>query len=316
MFTIAAVLYDDVRAFDFAVISEVWGMDRAESGVPPFELRRCSAGARPVRMFPGARIDATHDLDGLEGADLVVVPGRDAPFDPVRPEVLDALRRAHENGTPIGSLCAGAFVLAAAGLLDGRRAVTHWLLADRLGADHPEVTVEPDVLFLHDRGIWTAAGTVGGVDLCLELVRRAHGAGVANTIARRMVTAAHRDGGQAQFVERPVPAAATAQSALSATLDWARGHLDQPLTVIELARHARSAPRTFARHFAAVTGTTPAQWLIRQRVAEAQRLLETTELSVDQIAGRCGFGAATMLRRHFTRLVGTTPTTYRRTFSH
>ncbi|MEV0971619.1 GlxA family transcriptional regulator [Microtetraspora glauca] len=315
MFTVATLLYDDVRAFDFGVISEVWGMDRVSGGLPGFELRRCSAGARPVRMFPGATVSATHDLDGLDGADLVVVPGRDTPFAPVEPAVLDALRGAHARGVPIGSLCAGAFVLAAAGLLDGRRAVTHWALADRLAAGHPEVRVEPDVLFTEDRGIWTGAGTVGGVDLCLELVRRSHGAGVANAIARRMVTAAHRTGGQAQFIERPIPPVTTTRSALAETMDWARSHLDRPLTVAELARRARSAPRTFARHFTEATGTTPARWLVAQRIAEAQRLLETEDLSVEQIAARCGFGTTTMLRRHFLRAVGTTPTVYRRTFA-
>ncbi|WP_433351468.1 GlxA family transcriptional regulator [Microtetraspora malaysiensis] len=315
MFTVATLLYDDVRTFDFGVICEVWGMDRTSGGLPGFELRRCSAGGRPVRMLPGVTVSATHDLTGLDDADLVVVPGRDAPFAPVEPEVLRALREAHARGIPIGSLCAGAFVLAAAGLLDGRRAVTHWALTDRLAADHPEVRVEPDVLFIEDRGVWTGAGTVGGVDLCLELVRRSHGATVANAIARRMVAAAHRTGGQAQFIERPVPPVTTTRSALAETMDWARAHLDRPLTVADLARRARSAPRTFARHFTEATGTTPARWLVAQRVAEAQRLLEAGELSVEQIAGRCGFGTTTMLRRHFLRMVGTTPTAYRRTFA-
>lgn len=315
MFTVATLLYDDVRIFDYAAICEIFGVDRTDHGVPPFELRLCAADARSVRMFPAAQVTPTHDLDGFTGADLILVPGRDLPFDPVRPEALEALRLAHAKGTPIGSLCSGAFILAAAGLLDGRRAVTHWQLTDRLAENHPQVIVQPDVLFTEDRGIWTAAGTASGVDLCLELVRRNLGAVVANIIARNMVTAAHRDGGQAQFVERPVPDVATAQSEISATLEWARNNLDRSLDVAELARHARSAPRTFARHFVAVTGTTPAQWLIRQRVAEAQRLLETTDLTVDQIASRCGFGAATMLRRHFIRFVGTPPTVYRRTFA-
>lgn len=316
MFTVAALLYDDVRAFDYAVIVEVWGMDRTDSGVPPFELRLCAAGRRPVRMYPGAQVRPTRGLDGLTGADLVLVPGRDRPFDPVPPPVLTALRRAHRAGTVIAALCSGAFVLAAAGLLDGRRAVTHWRLTERLVADHPAVRVEPGALFVEDRGIWTAAGTAGGIDLCLELLRRAHGAEVANAVARRMVTAAHRDGGQAQFVERPVPQAATVGSAVAQTMEWARRHLGEPLTVTELARHARSAPRTFVRHFTALTGTTPGRWLIRQRVAEAQRLLETTELTVDQVAERCGFGTPAMLRRHFARLVGTSPAAYRRTFAH
>ncbi|WP_424529639.1 GlxA family transcriptional regulator [Sphaerisporangium viridialbum] len=316
MRTVATLIYDDMRAFDYAVIAEVWGMDRTDGGVPAFELRRCSADGRPVRMHPGALVEATHGLDGLAGADLIVAPGREDPFAPVPSEVAEALRAARATGKTIASLCAGAFVLAAAGILDGRRAVTHWRLTERLALDHPDTVVVPDVLFMEDDGVWTAAGTVGGVDLCLELVRRAHGAAVANTIARRMVTAAHRDGGQAQFVERPVPQAVGAQSVITTTLEWALGHLDRPLTVTDLARHARTAPRTFARNFAALTGTTPAQWLIRQRVTEAQRLLETTDLSVEQVATRCGFGTATMLRRHFSRVVGTAPSRYRRTFAH
>ncbi|WP_248960506.1 GlxA family transcriptional regulator [Sphaerisporangium perillae] len=316
MRTVAALVYDDMRAFDYAVIAEVWGMDRTDSGVPPFELRRCSVDGRPVRMHPGALVEATHTLDGLAGADLIVAPGREQPCAPVPDEIIEALRAARTSGKTIASLCSGAFVLAKAGLLDGRRAVTHWLLTERLAGDHPDITVVPDVLFMEDDGVWTAAGTVGGVDLCLELVRRAHGAAVANAIARRMVTAAHRDGGQAQFVERPVPEPTGARSSVAATLEWARARLDRPLTVTDLARHARTAPRTFARTFVALTGTTPAQWLIRQRITEAQRLLETTDLSVEQVATRCGFGTATMLRRHFTRLVGTAPAHYRRTFAH
>ncbi|MFC4589307.1 GlxA family transcriptional regulator [Sphaerisporangium corydalis] len=316
MRTVAALIYDDMRAFDYAVMAEVWGMDRADGGVPAFELRRCSVDGRPVRMHPGARVEATHGLDGLAGADLVVAPGREDPSAPVPAAIIEALRAAHAGGGTIASLCSGAFVLAAAGILEGRRAVTHWLLTERLARDHPGVTVVPDVLFMEDGGVWTAAGTAGGVDLCLELVRRAHGAAVANTIARRMVTAAHRDGGQAQFVERPVPQMAGGRSAVTATLEWARGHLSLPLTVTDLARHARSAPRTFARDFVSQTGATPAQWLIRQRVTEAQRLLETTDLSIEQVATRCGFGTATMLRRHFARILGTTPTRYRHTFAH
>lgn len=316
MRTVAVILYDDIRAFDYAVIAEVWGEDRTDSGVPGFELRRCSAGARPVRMHPGALAEPTHDLSGLTGADLVVAPGREPPFAPVPPEIIESLRGAYAAGTTIASLCSGAVVLAEAGILDGRHAVTHWRLIERLAHDHPEVAVEPDVLFVEDGNVWTAAGTVGGVDLCLELVRRAHGADVANILARRMVTAAHRYGGQAQFIDRPLPVAADGRSTITATLEWARGCLDRPLTVTDLARHARTAPRTFARNFTASTGTTPAQWLIRQRIIEAQRLLETTDLPVEQVAARCGFGTATMLRRHFARLVGTAPSAYRRTFAH
>lgn len=316
MRTVAVLIHDDMRAFDYAVIAEVWGMDRTDSGVPAFELRRCSAGGRPVRMYPGALVEATHDLGGLDGADLVVVPGREDPFAPVAAETAEALRGARANGTEIASMCAGAFVLARSGILDGRRAVTHWRHTDRLARDHPYVIVLPDVLYTHDDGVWTGAGTAGGIDLCLELVRRAHGAAVANTIARRMVTPAHRDGGQVQFVDRPVEPVPDGVTGIATTMEWARRHLDLPLTVTGLAHHAHTAPRTFARRFVALTGTTPAQWLIGQRVDEARRLLETTDLPIEQVAARCGFGTATMLRRHFSRHVGTPPGRYRDTFSH
>ncbi|MFL6140722.1 MAG: GlxA family transcriptional regulator [Labedaea sp.] len=309
MFTVGLLLLDDIRAFDFAVAGEVWGMDRSDMGLEPFELRRCGSAA--VRMFPGATVVPTHGLDGLLEASLVIVPGREE-FAPVPPEVVAVLRAVYAAGTPIAALCSAAFVLAEAGLLDGRRAVTHWQFTDDLAAQYPAVAVCPSALFIEDGGIWTAAGTAGGVDLCLELVRHFQGAATANVIARDMVTAPHRVGDQAQFIHRPL---ATSPSGISGTLQWAQQHLHRPLTVADLARHARTTPRTFARHFTATTGTTPAQWLTAQRITETRRLLETTGLSIDQIASRCGFSTATMLRRHFARQVGTTPTSYRQAFS-
>ncbi|GAB3990268.1 helix-turn-helix domain-containing protein [Actinoallomurus acanthiterrae] len=311
MRTVGVVLCDGIRPFDYGVITEVWGVSRP--ACPGFELWRC--GEAPVAVQHGVTITPDHPLTALTECDLVVVPGRVDALAPVSGAVLDALRAAHEAGVPIASLCAGAFVLGAAGLLDGRRAVTHWALTDALAERYPAARVRPDVLFAEDGGIWTSAGTAAGIDLCLHLVRQACGAAVANSIARRMVTAAHREGGQAQFVEHPVPVAATAQSAVADTLEWARHHLAEPLSVADLARRSGTAPRTFARHFTQLTGTTPAHWLIRQRVAEAQRLLETTDLAVEQVAARTGFGTATMLRRHFARVVGVPPTSYRRTFA-
>ncbi|MCO5998534.1 GlxA family transcriptional regulator [Actinoallomurus rhizosphaericola] len=311
MRTVGVVVCDGIRPFDYGVITEVWGVPRP--GCPDFALWRC--GERPVVLDHGVTLAPDRGLDALTECDLVVVPGRVDALAPVPAAVLGALRAAYEAKVPIASLCAGAFVLGAAGLLDGRRAVTHWALTGALAERHPAARIQPDVLFTEDGGIWTSAGTAAGIDLCLHLVRRAHGAAVANAIARRMVTAAHREGGQAQFVERPVPAPATAQSAVADTLEWARHHLAEPLSVADLARRSGTAPRTFARHFTQLTGTTPAHWLIRQRVAEAQRLLETTDLAVEQVAARTGFGTATMLRRHFARVVGVPPTSYRRTFA-
>ena len=314
MRTVSVVAYDGMRAFDYGVVAEVWGVDRTASGAPAFELRRCAAEYQRVRMEPGAEIGPTHGLDGLRGADLIVVLGRVDPYAEVPERLAASLRDAHAQGVPIAALCTGAFTLGAAGLLDGRRATTHWLHAGRLAECCPTATVEPDVLFVEDCGVWTSAGTAGGIDLCLHLVRRAHGAQVAGAIARRMVTAAHREGGQAQFIERPVPAASSPESVVAATLEWATTNLHRQVTVDELARRANMATRTYARHFRVQTGTTPGRWLIRQRLAEAQRLLECTDMSMEQIAHACGFGSATPLRRQFAQVVGSSPSNYRRTF--
>jgi transcriptional regulator GlxA family with amidase domain len=210
-------------------------------------------------------------------------------------------------------VCSGAFVLAHAGLLDGRRATTHWMYTDRLAHQFPAVNVDPNVLYVDDGQILTSAGTAAGIDLCLHIVRIDHGADVANAVARRMVVPPHRDGGQAQFVPQSVMLESD-NDPLAATLDWAVEHLDEPLTVERLSRRALMSPRTFARRFRAGTGTTPLQWLLRQRILHAQRLLETTELPVEVIAERCGFGSATVLRTHFRRIVDTSPLGYRRTF--
>jgi transcriptional regulator GlxA family with amidase domain len=211
------------------------------------------------------------------------------------------------------TVCSGAFVLAHAGLLDDRRATTHWMYADRLAAAFPRVKVDPDVLYVDEGSVLTSAGTAAGIDLCLHVVRLDHGAAIANAVARRMVVPPHRDGGQAQFVEAAVVDDDGADP-LAATLDWALEHLDEPLPVEVLARRALMSPRTFARRFRAATGTTPLQWLLRQRLLRAQQLLETTDLPVDVIAHHCGFGSAAVLRTHFRRALDTNPVSYRRAF--
>jgi transcriptional regulator GlxA family with amidase domain len=228
-------------------------------------------------------------------------------------ELLAALRAAHERGARLVSFCSGAFVYAAAGLLDGRPATTHWMYADRLAERHPAVQIDKSVLYVDAGQILTSAGTAAAIDLCLHLVRVDHGADLANGVARRMVVPPQRDGGQAQYVEAPVPACAGGDP-LVATLDWAVEHLDEQHTVETLARRAMMSPRTFARRFVAATGTTPLQWLLRQRVLLAQRLLETTDESIERIAHRAGFGSAAVLRTHFQRHVGTSPMGYRRAF--
>jgi transcriptional regulator GlxA family with amidase domain len=214
----------------------------------------------------------------------------------------------------LASVCSGSFVLAAAGLLDGRRATTHWMWADEFRHLHPAVDLDPSVLYVGDGQVFTSAGTAAGIDLCLHLARLDWGAEVANTIARRMVVPPHRDGGQAQFVLAPVPVEAE-DSDLTATLDWAAAHLDRELSIDELARRAAMSPRTFARRFKQATGTTPLQWVLHQRVGMAQRLLEMTDLPVELVAERCGFGSGATLRQHFGRIVGTSPVAYRQTFS-
>ncbi|GAA4906614.1 GlxA family transcriptional regulator [Streptomyces coeruleoprunus] len=317
MHRIALVAFPGIRAFDVSVITEVWGSERPLRGVPPFELHRAAADPdTPLPMPGGLTLTPDRPLTWLDRADLVVVPGLVDPDTTVPGPVLDALRRAHAAGTPVAALCAGAFALAQAGLLDGRRAVTHWQLAPRLQAHYPDVTVEPDALFVEDGGIWTSAGTAAGIDLCLHLVRTAHGAETAATIARAMVTAPFRTGTQAQFIERPTPRADRDADALAAVRAHALAHLDEPHTVATLAARAGMSPRTFARHFQATTGTTPLRWLITQRVSAAQKLLERTDHPLPEVARRAGFGSEVTMRQHFASHLATSPRDYRAAFRH
>ncbi|URN18814.1 MULTISPECIES: GlxA family transcriptional regulator [Streptomyces] len=307
--------FPGVRAFDVSVVTEVWGVDRADRGVPPFELRRAAVEpGTPVPVDGGLSLAPDRPLAWLDEADLVVVPGLLDPDTDIADPVLDALRRAHRRGTPVAALCAGAFVLARAGLLDGRRAVTHWYVADRLRARHPAVTVEPNALFVEDGGLWTSAGTAAGVDLCLHLVRTVHGAETAATIARAMVTAPFRTGTQAQFIEHPTPRADRDADALAAVRAHALAHLDEPHTVASLAARAGMSPRTFARHFRATTGTTPLRWIVAQRVAAAQKLLERTDHPLPEVARRAGFGSEVTMRQHFAAHLDTSPRDYRAAF--
>ena len=312
---VCAVAGPEVAAFELGVAHEVFGLDRSELVDPWYEFRLVALDDRPVEVtYGGYQITTPWRIDALAEADTIVVPAWKAIDSAAPPELIDALRAAHARGARLLSVCSGAFLLAEAGLLDGRPATTHWMYTDLLAERHPTVDVDPDVLYVDGGdGIFTSAGTAAGIDLCLHVVRTDHGAEVANAVARRMVVAAHRDGGQAQFVAVPVPAEPD-DDTLSPTLDWALEHLDEPLSVEDLARRALMSPRTFARRFRAATGTTPLQWLLRQRIALSQRLLETTELPVELIATKCGFGSATALRVHFRRATGTTPQLYRRTF--
>jgi AraC family transcriptional activator FtrA len=312
---VCAVAGPEVAAFELGVAHEVFGLDRRELVDPWYAFRLVAVDDRPIEVtWGGYQITTPWRIDSLAEADTIVIPAWKAITEPAPPELLDALRAAHARGARLLSVCSGAFLLAEAGLLDGRPATTHWMYTDLLAERHPAVDVDPEVLYVDGGdGIFTSAGTAAGIDLCLHVVRTDHGAEVANAVARRMVVAAHRDGGQAQFVAVPVPTEPD-DDTLSPTLDWALEHLDEPLSVEDLARRALMSPRTFARRFRSATGTTPLQWLLRQRIALSQRLLETTELPVEIIATRCGFGSATALRVHFRRATGTTPLLYRRTF--
>jgi len=307
---IAVVVDDGVSPFEFAIPCEVFGMDRSDLGLE-FDFRVCSPEPGPVRTSAGFEIVTEHRLGFLDSADLIVIPALGLEYQP-SPELAEQLRAAIERGALVMSLCSGAFVLARAGLLDGRRATTHWKYAERFADEFPEIQVVPDVLYVEDGPVFTSAGTAAGIDLCLHLVRRAYGWATANGIARRMVVPPQRDGGQSQYVASPVrPVDATS---LAPVLDWALAHLEEDLSVPLLAQRAAMSPRTFARRFRDETGTTPHHWVLRQRVAHADQLLEGGDLSIEEVARRSGVSSSTMLRHHFARLRGTAPSRYRRAF--
>jgi AraC family transcriptional activator FtrA len=307
--SVALAVTADVPMFEVAIPCEVFGQARPDWIDSWYSFRVCSPGAVPVGSW--FRTETPHDLDELASADTVIVPAcHSVDADPPA-DLVNAVQAAHEAGARVASICTGAFVLAAAGLLDGRRVATHWMHADRLARRYPAVTVEPDVLYLDDGDILSSAGTAAGIDLCLHIVRTDYGAKVANDLARRLVAAPHRQGGQAQYIPAPVP---DEHAGLGPLLAWALDHLDRPLSVADLARRVNMSGRNLTRHFVAATGTTPLQWLLAQRIHRAQELLESTDASIERIAERTGMGTATSLRRHFRRALGVPPDTYRRTF--
>lgn len=308
---VVALALPDVVAFDLSTAAQIFGY-RDED-----HYSFCVAGLvrGKVRTTTGFAIDGVRGPEALREADTVVVPGFNGTVDPDDADtahVLQELRAAHDRGTRIVSICTGAFALAAAGLLDGRRATTHWQRSDELARGYPLVEVDPAVLYLDHGDIATSAGVAAGIDLCLHLVRADHGEDVATGIARRMVVAPHRRGGQAQFIDRPQPGP---EVGLVPVTEWMTRHLARPLDVAGCAAHAGMSVRTFQRRFTAEIGVPPAQWLAQQRVGEARRLLERTDLTVDAVAHRCGLGTAANLRRHIQRELGVTPSAYRRTFA-
>jgi len=302
---IAVLALPDVVAFDLATPFQLLR--------DHYELTLCATEPGPIQTTSDFPLVASNGLDALAEADTILVPGFAPREWPLPHAVLQALREAHARGARIASICTGAFALGAAGLLDGRRVTTHWRHARRLAELFPKAHVDPDVLYVDEGDLLTSAGVAAGIDLCLHLLRRDQGAAAANAAARQTVVAPHRTGGQAQFIERTVPAAD--DGGLEPTRAYALEHLDRPLTVAQLARHACTSERTFNRRFRQETGTTPLKWLHAQRIDHARRLLETSALPIETVAVRCGFGSAAILRQHFRRVTSTTPTAYRRTFA-
>jgi AraC family transcriptional activator FtrA len=313
MHRVAIPVTAGIPLFELAVPCEVFGGSRQDFPVPWwYEVQLCAAQDGPVRTAERLLFDGVLGLDELSQADTVIVPAcADTQRDPPQ-ALLQALRAAYDRGARIASICTGAFTLAAAGLLDGRPAATHWMHAAELARRWPAVRVEPDVLYTDDGQVLTSAGASAGLDLCLHIVRQDHGTRIANALARRLVIPPHREGGQAQYIEQPLPT--DGSPSLGPCLDWARAHLDLPLTVEDLARRALMSPRTFARRFRETTGTTPLQWLCAERVRRAQDLLENTDDTIDRIADACGLGSGHRLRTHFTRVNHVTPHEFRRTF--
>ncbi|MEU2910349.1 GlxA family transcriptional regulator [Streptomyces massasporeus] len=311
---VAVIVDEGTNPFEVGVATELFGLPRPELALPGplYEVTLCAPAPR-IRMNHGFfTLTGVRGLDAVAEADTLVVPGRPDNVVPRGPDVLDAIRRAHARGARVMSFCTGTFALAEAGLLDGRRAATHWLWADSFRRLHPEVLLEPDVLFVDEGDLLTAAGSAAALDLGLYIWRRDHGAEIANHVSRRLVFAAHRDGGQRQFVERPVPQ--VRDESLAPLLAWAQERLGEPLTVTDLAARARVSPATLHRRFRAQLGTTPLAWLTSERVTLACRLIERGEERLDAVAARSGLGSAANLRARLRQATGLSPSAYRRRF--
>jgi transcriptional regulator GlxA family with amidase domain len=310
--TVAAVIDQGALTFDFAIPCEVFGLDRSDIVDPWYEFLVVAAGRRRVRTQTGFVLEAPNGLEALERADTIVVPGWSDPEDEPSAELTQALRGAHDRGARIVSLCTGAFVLGAAGLLDGRRATTHWMYAERLQRRYPQVLLEPDVLYVTDGRVLTSAGTAAGIDLCLHLVACDHGVDVAATVARRLVMPLYRAGGQVQYVDEPI--APSFANGLSTLLDWGRANLAAGISVEDLARKGAMSRRTLARRFQATLGLGPGEWLQRERLRLAQRLLESTDDPIATVARRAGYDSAATMRARFAARLQTSPRAYRTTF--
>jgi transcriptional regulator GlxA family with amidase domain len=313
---VVVLALDGVQPFEMAIAARVFGSARDLAGRPIYEVSTCSVDGRPVRADADFTITVDHDATLIRRAETLVVPapaGNGPLFESgtLADEVRDAIALRPRRARVV-SICIGAFVVAAAGLLDGRRATTHWQRATEFQRLFPQVRLEPKVLFVDDGDVLTSAGVAAGLDVCLHLVRRDHGSEVANHVARLCIVPAWREGGQAQYIERPLPPSIAASTA--ETRAWALTHLKQPLSLTELARHARMSERTFTRRFREEVGTSPARWMLRQRIDRARHLLESTTLSIERVADEAGFGTSASMRQHLRAEIGTSPTFYRQTF--
>lgn len=307
---IVVLAIDGVAPFEFGVVCEVFGIDRSDMGGPSFDFVVATADPGAVRTSLGFDMIIPTGLEACADADLVAVPAHAIAH--IDERYLEVIRQAEARGAWVLSVCSGAFALAQAGILHGKRATTHWMHTDLLARTYPDTIVDPDVLFVEEGTIVTSAGTAAGIDAALHIVRKELGAAVANVVARRMVIPPQRDGGQAQYIATPVLERSV--DSLAGVTDWMLDNLDRDLTIEQLARRALMSTRTFARRFRADLGATPAAWLNRQRIIRAQQLLEESDTGLEQIAQTCGFGTAAVMRHHFLKVLQTTPTAYRRAF--
>jgi transcriptional regulator GlxA family with amidase domain len=319
MHTVAVLAYDGMSGFESGLAAEIFGMtelsERFSAGLvrPWYSVKLCSE-REEIGLLGGAVVRTSYGLDDLAAADTVVIPSVRDVAEPVSPQLIDALKAADARDARLVSICSGAFALAAAGVLDGRRATTHWIYADLLARQYPAIDIDAAPLYVDNGRVLTSAGCAAGLDLCLHIVRSDHGGRVANDVARRLVVSPHRSGGQAQYIESPVPEPAD-DGRIAAGMSWAMANLDRPITLDELAERSAMSRRSYLRQFAKATGTTPIKWLIAQRIQASLALLEATPLSIEQIAARVGFESPATFRHHFVRQMHTTPSDYRGAFT-
>lgn len=310
---VVSFAYDGLCTFEFGTVVEVFGLPRPEMGPDWYQFSVCALDNRPLNAIGGFRMLVDGGLELFEKADTIIIPGWQEGYQPVPSPLIAALQKAHARGVRIMSICSGVFVLAAAGLLKGKRATTHWRHVDALKVRYPDIIVDPNVLYVDDGQVLTSAGSAAGIDLCLHVVRRDYGADIANKVARRLVVPPLREGGQAQFIDRPVPTVREG-ARLGTVLERMRGSLHEEHTISSLAKASGMSVRTFLRRFKSATGTTPGEWLIAERLVRAREILETTRLSMEDVASESGFGSPATLRHHFRERLGTSPAAYRARF--